>query len=405
LVEFDYTALSGAGQTVRGTVRAAARADAIEQLLTQGRYVTRIEPRSVAGHAAGSAGRRRGKAVVPRQRLALLRQLSVGLSAGLPLVQALAVVKDQAEHAGVAELTGDLVERVTRGDALSEAMAAHPGVFSAMQISMTRAGETAGALDQMMGSLSDFAERDLELREKLRAAAMYPMMVVGLGVVSIAVIVLFILPRIMVVVAETGGDLPWPTRVVMAVTEGLRTPGGAVAAALLAVGAVALWRWTRTEEGRLAVDGLKLRLPVVGTAVRRVAVSRFARTLGTLAGAGIQIVPAMRIVRDTLGNEVLARHLDTAADGVERGQSIADELRSSGQFPQLLIQVIAMGERTGRLDSLLMQTADSYDKETASALDKMMSILPVLIILVLALFVAFILAAALLPIMGMDVGA
>jgi type II secretory pathway component PulF len=113
----------------------------------------------------------------------------------------------------------------------------------------------------------------------------------------------------------------------------------------------------------------------------------------------------MRIVRDTLGNEVLARHLDTAADGVERGQSIADELRSSGQFPQLLIQVIAMGERTGRLDSLLMQTADSYDKETASALDKMMSILPVLIILVLALFVAFILAAALLPIMGMDVGA
>ena len=171
------------------------------------------------------------------------------------------------------------------------------------------------------------------------------------------------------------------------------------------VGGIALWRWSRTEDGRLAVDRFKLRLPVVGTAVQRVAVSRFARTLGTLSAANIPIVESMRIVRDTLGNEAMAREIDTVAEGIVKGQAIADELRATGRFPTLLTQVIAMGERTGKLDSLLMSTADSYDKETAAALGRVMTVVPVVFILVLALFVAFILAAALLPIMGMDLAA
>ena len=152
------------------------------------------------------------------------------------------------------------------------------------------------------------------------------------------------------------------------------------------------------------MDRIKLKLPFIGPALRRVAVSRFARTLGTLAAANIPIVESMRIVRDTLGNEVLARDIDRAAAGIVRGSAIADDLRDTGQFPSLLIQVIAMGERTGRLDELLMDTADSYDKETNAALERVMTVVPVLIILVLALFVAFILAATLLPIMNIDMG-
>ncbi len=181
-------------------------------------------------------------------------------------------------------------ERVTTGEALSAAWAEHPEAFTTMQVSMVRAGETAGALETVMVSLAGFAERDLELREKLRSAAIYPLMVVGLGAVSILVIMLFILPRIMSVVSETGGALPLPTRILMGLTEGLRSPMGIAAGLGLAVAFGLWWRWKRTPAGRLAMDELLLRLPLVGPALRRVAVSRFARTLGTLAAANIPIV-------------------------------------------------------------------------------------------------------------------
>lgn len=401
-----YKAMDRQGRAVAGVISAADRATAVSLLGQRDTFVTDLEPAdgkapakaSGEGFAFGLGGGRVGG----RQRVTLLRQLAVGLSAGLNLVNALEVVGDQAESPAVKGLIRDLVERVTQGDALSEAMSQHPEVFSTMQVSMARAGETAGALDTVMASLASFAERDLELREKLRSAAVYPLMVIGLGVVSILVILLFILPRIMTVVSETGGDLPLPTQILMGMTDALRSPAG-IASGLGVLVAVGLWwRWQNTPEGALAMDRFKLRLPFIGTAIRRVAVSRFARTLGTLAAANIPIVESMRIVRDTLGNEALSREIDTAADGIVRGSAIADELRDTGQFPSLLIQVIAMGERSGRLDELLMNTADSYDKETNAALERVMTVVPILFILVLAAFVAFILAAALLPIMGMD---
>lgn len=400
--DFVYKALTAQGQTIGGVVRAADRSAAVAQLQSRGSFVTDLAVGDAKAARTGHGFSFGGSQLKPRQRVALLRQLAVGLSAGLPLVNALQVVSEQAENTAAKTLVEDLVTRVTAGEALSEAMDAHPQAFTIMQISMTRAGETAGALDDIMASLADFAERDQELREKLRSAAIYPLMVMGLGLVSILVIVLFILPRIMTVINETGGRLPLPTRMLMAVTDTLRSPTGIAAAVVMLVGGVALVRWAATPGGRLSLDRLKLRLPVIGTAVRRVAVSRLARTLGTLSGANIPIVESLRIVRDTLGNEALAQHLDTATAGIVRGSAIADELRDTGQFPQLLIQVIAMGERTGRLDSLLMQTADAYDKETATALQRVMSVVPVVFILILAVCVAFILAAALLPILNMD---
>ncbi|MEM9418802.1 MAG: type II secretion system F family protein [Planctomycetota bacterium] len=412
--EFAYKALDRTGKSVAGVVSATDRAAAVALLGERDTFVTDMEENAGGVKRRNSAKtvtqdtgvslRWNSRKVSPRQRLTLLRQLSVGLSAGLTLVNALEVVSDQADSPAVKALVADLIERVTAGDSLSEAEACHPEAFSTMQVSMTRAGEAAGALDSVMASLTAFAERDLELREKLRSAAIYPLMVLGLGFVSILVIMLFILPRIMTVVSESGGDLPLPTRILMGMTDWLRSPTGIGAMMIAVVAAGLWWRWSRTLDGALAMDRFKLKLPFIGTAIRRVSVSRFARTLGTLAAANIPIVESMRIVRDTLGNEALARDIDTAADGIVRGSSIADELRDTGQFPSLLIQVIAMGERTGRLDELLMDTADTYDKETNAALQRVMTIVPVLFILVLALFVAFILAAALLPIMGMDLG-
>ncbi|MEM9752586.1 MAG: type II secretion system F family protein [Planctomycetota bacterium] len=404
--EFAYKALTSQGTASEGRVEAASRAAAVQLLSQRGEFVLEMDEHVVgAAVAHASVGWTLSRSrITPRQRLALLKQLSVALDAGLTLVVALKVVADQADTPSLRALATELIEEVRRGEALSDAMrtAGSGRVFSTMQVSMVRAGETAGALEEVMASLTKFAERDLAVREKLRSAAIYPVLVLALALVSIVIILTFILPSIMSSLEDTGADLPLPTVILMQASDTLRSPWGLVLLAALVGGGIAFWRWRKTAAGRLALDGWKLRLPVLGVALRKVAVARFARVLGTLSAAGIGIVESMRIVRDTLGNEVLAQRIDHAAEEIVRGRSIAEPLGEDGMFPPLLVQVVAMGERTGKLDVLLTQLADTYEQETEVALGRVMSVLPAVLILGLAILVAFILAAALLPIVNMS---
>jgi type II secretory pathway component PulF len=278
--------------------------------------------------------------------------------------------------------------------------AAFPGSFSRLEISMVGVGETAGMLEKVIGHLAEFAERELDVREKIRSAAAYPVFVLVLACVSVVVILAVIVPRVLGALGDVAA-LPWPTVVLMGLSRLLVGWGWLLA--ILAVGGVlALRHWLSRPAGRLAFDRFKLRLPVLGPALRRLAVSRFARTLGTLSGAGIGILEALHVLRDTLGNEALARKVDEVAAGVRRGESIAEPLRQTGEFPPLLIQVIALGERTGRLDELLLRTADGYEKETAAAIQRAMAVLPAAFIVLLAVVVLFVLAAVLLPIVNME---
>lgn len=423
---FVYEAMTTDRRQVRGTVSAPSRPGAISLLASRGEYVTQIDA-SNSETSSDSANpstsfdlngfidrlrNMRGAGIPPRTKVAVFRQIAVTLQAGLPLITALQVVEEQTDHAGVKRLMGDLEKRVQGGEALSDAMAAQvtQGTlgevreFSPLQVSMVRVGETAGVLDEVMGSLAAFAERDLEVREKLRSAMIYPAMVMVMGLLSIVVIMVFVLPKILSEMTDAGPALPLPTRMLMGMSDFLRSPLGWLVGIALVVGVFLFVRWTRTPAGRLQFDTVKLKTPVIGPAIRDVAVARFARTLGTLTGAGIQIVESMRIVRDTLGNEALAVKIDEATKDIVQGQSIAEPLKASGYFPPLLTQIIAMGERTGKLDELLVTAAESYEKETAYTLQRVMSIVPVLIVVALAGAVAFILAAALLPIFTMDFG-
>ena len=404
--EFQYTALNSEGRPVNGRLAADSRETAIAQLATDGRFVTELSAEApdtappVAGGWPGAGGGR----VSARTRAAMLRQLAVGLQAGLPLLAALRVVEEQADQPALARLTADLAEQVQGGESLSDAFASHPATFCSLEVAMARVGETAGLLDEVMGHLADFAERDLAVREQIRSAAAYPLFVLCLALVSIVVIVTFILPRLLETVLDNvdPAALPWPTIVLLGAVDLIASPAGCAAGAGVLLGAWALARWRRRPEGRLMLDGIKLRLPLLGPTLRKIAVARFARTLGTLTRSGIQILEAMRVVRGTMANEVLARQLDDVTAHITQGQSIAEPLRRTGQFPPLLIQVIAMGERTGRLDELLLRTAESYDRETSAALNRLMTILPALFIVALALVVGFILFAVLLPVMTMS---
>ncbi len=399
--EYQYIAIDGSGREVRGAVAAESRSDAIASLAANSVFVTELKDK-VAGEAQPLIawrpwGKRRLRV---RAKAVLFRQLGTALRAGLPLLSALQVVHEQAEGETTRMLLGDLSARVHAGESLSLAMEAHLGDFSRLEVSMIRVGETAGMLDQIMGHLSEFSERDVDVREKIRSAAAYPLFVLTLALISVVIIVTFILPRVLGAVADNVAVLPWPTVVLMRMSD--FASYGWLLLVVLAVGLWAMRRWLAQSEGRRKFDAFKLRIPVLGTALRRIAVARFARTLGTLSRSGIPILEALHVLRDTLGNEALARQIDAVAADITQGQSIAEPLRLTGQFPPLLIQVIAMGERTGRLDELLLEAADAYEKETSAAIQRTMTILPGVFIVLLALVVLFVLSGVLLPIVNMS---
>jgi len=400
--QFTYSALDRKGGMATGGIEAADRAEALAVLAGRDLFVTEIAQQSFAA-SGWLKWAPWGRTVRPRVKAAMMRQLATALEAGLPLLTALRTVQEQAHTPALRELVSDMASRVQHGQSISDAMAAHPRVFSRLEASMTRVGETSGMLDEVMGYLVDFCERDLEVREQVRSAATYPVFVLSLALVSVVIIVTLILPRVVGAVAEGAqpAALPAPTRLLLGLSHLLVSYGWLIALGVIAA-LTALVRWGRTPPGRLALDGLKLRLPLYGTAVRRLAAARLARTLGTLSRSGVNILEALGVLRDTLGNEALAREIDKVAADITQGQSIAEPLRKTGQFPPLLTQVIAMGEKTGRLDELLLRAAQTYEKETASAIQRVMSILPAVLIVLMALVVAFILAAVLLPIIEME---
>lgn len=439
MYRFTYSAIDANGSAQTGTIAARSRHDAIATLADRKLFVTRIEesaeakspsgaasptrtspeshggagrlsaalPGAGAGDAAGAASAGQASGETPIKRISLQamgflwRQIATALEAGLPLLTALQVVREQADRPAIAALAQDLAHRVETGSSFSDALAAHPRQFAPLHVSMVRAGETAGVLDQVMASLADFTDRDLDVRQRVRSAATYPVIVLVLAVLSILVILVFILPRVMSTIGQDPALLPLPTRVLMGVGDVVRGYGWAVALAA-AGGAWGYRRWISTPAGRLAVDRFKLRLPLLGRMLRQVAVARFARALGTLTGSGIQVVEALGVLRDTLGNEALGQAIDQVRASVIQGQPIAQTLSQCGYFPPLFVQVVALGERTGKLPELLLRAADSFDKEVTASIQRTMTVLPALLIMGLALVVGFILAAVLLPIINME---
>ena len=408
LPSFRYSAIDRARRAAGGLLDAPTRGEAIRVLAARSLFVTDIvEESATPGSRARAAG---GDVELPavlkrhvplRVRAAMLRQLATAVEAGLPLLTAIRAIRDQSEHPAALALLSDLGDRVQAGQSLSEAMAAHRRNFTPLHISMARAGETAGVLEQVLASMADFAERELDIREKVRSAAMYPAIVLALTAGSILVILTFILPRILEAVTDATMVLPLPTRILLSLSTLLRGWGWLLLVGLI-VGVWGFRRWLATPDGRLAFDAFKLRIPVLGQTLRKAAVARFARTLGTLSRSGIEILESLRVLRDTLGNEALAREVDGVAAAITQGQPIAEPLGATGQFPAMFIQVTALGERTGRLDEMLLRAADAYDRETAASIQRTMTVLPSIFIVVLSLVVAFILAAVLLPIVQMQ---
>ena len=414
--QFSYKAVDQAGSHVAGVVEAADRRNAVATLAGRGHFVTDLIEKARGRKGATERtsvfelpglprfGRWR---VSSKDVLAMTTQLSTAVRAGLPLLNCLELIRKEQRKPAMQRMFEHLTKSVSSGNSLSEAMGAHKTVFGPLYLSMIRVGETGGILEQTSTQLAMILGREEKVKTNMKTASAYPILVLCLGLVSAAIIVAVILPRILATVDIGMAAMPLPTRILQAVSQSMRALftsfGGWAVLVVLVVGLYMFRRWAKTA-GKLRWDAFKLRIPILGSVLRTIAVGRFARTLGALTQGGVTILESLAVVRDTLGNEVLAREIDNVAEKVKRGESLADPLEQSGYFPSLLVQIVAIGEQTGKLDELLLNAADSFDTDADAAINRFMAIFPALLILVLALVIGFIIAAALLPIVMMSLG-
>jgi type II secretory pathway component PulF len=339
--------------------------------------------------------------------LATTSQLSTALRAGLPLLNGLEIIRDQQHKPAMKQLLVELVHSVSSGQSLSEAMAEHGDTFSPLYLSMVRVGETGGILDETMSRLAEILSRDEKIKTSMKNASAYPVFVLGLGLVSAVIVMTQVLPRVLNTIEGGVAVMPLPTRLLMAVssfsTGIFATLYGWLVITAIVVGLYYLRRWMKSK-GRIKWDAFKLKIPILGSVLKTIAVGRFTRTLGALTKGGVTILEALGVVRDTLGNELLGREIDEVAEKVKTGASLAGPLASSGHFPPLLVQIVSVGEQTGKLDELLLNAADTFDDEADAAINRFVAIFPAVLILLLALVIGFIIAATLMPIVKMQLG-
>lgn len=415
---FRHQSLDASGSTVTGVIAAPDRASAIRQLSSRGQRPLALS--AVEGEAEPSIRTEkasstttpatdfrtllRGRRTLSRSDLAnFIRELATALEAGLPLMQGLRTVRQQATGRAQAMILDRLIEKVEAGQPLHQAMADYGPPFDDMVVGMVRAADASGRMPEVLHQLADLLERGIELRRELIGATIYPLIVATLILASVVVLVTFILPRLMEPLLASGTklELPWPTRVLMGFADFMASWWWALILALIA--AVFGWRmWIANPVNRTLVHRLLLRLPILGTLLRNVAVARFTRTLGTLVSAGLQIIPALRIVRDTLGNLVLMQAIDEVTERVSTGQSLAEPLERCGYFPPILIQIVNIGERSGRLETMLLHAAGAFDRQVNASITVLTKALPPILLVVMAGLAGFVLLGILLPLMQLQ---
>jgi len=411
---FQYQSLTNSGVRQNGVISAPTRAEAVRTLMQRGETATSITTTatstardtsvSVQPTSADSTGSRFGfgRPTLRKTEMAtLIRELATALEAGLPLMQALRTIRRQASGKGAPAILDHLINRVEAGEPLYKAAQDFGRPFDDLIIGMLRASEASGRTHEILHQLADLLERSVELRRELMSAAFYPLLVLGLILISVVILVTVLIPRLMGPLIATGNvSLPMPTRVILGISTFLQNWWFIII--LVIAAAWLLWRaWIAKPQNRLKFDRFKLKIPVVGRLVRDVSVARFTHTLGTLCSAGLPILDALRITRDTLGNKAMMAAIDSVQGQVAEGKPLAEPLERSKLFPPLLVQVVNLGERSGRLESMLMHAATAFDRQVNTSVKLVMKALPPVLIIIMACVAGFVLSAILLPLMEM----
>ena len=399
MATFAYSGRTRAGQTVTGermaeTVDAAVAALRRDQIL-----VTQINP--VKDKAAAKAPRKkRARGVDPKNLAVFVRQFSVMIDAGLPLVQCLEILGTQEEDKNFAGVILATRADVESGASLADAMKKHPKVFDPLFTNMIAAGEAGGILDTILKRLATYIEKAVKLKGQVKSAMIYPIAVVGIATVVVGVILWKVIPTFASLFAGLGADLPLPTRVVIALSNNLVRFGPFLIAGGVAA-SFGLKSYYATPAGRRVVDGIVLKMPILGLLMRKIAVARFCRTLSTLLASGVSILEALDITARTSGNAIVEDAIQTTRKSIERGETIAGPLKETAVFPPMVVQMIGVGEATGALDTMLSKIADFYEEEVDVAVAGLLTLLEPVMIALLGGVVGGIVIAMYMPIFSL----
>ena len=392
MAQFQYRATDAEGKILEGVIDAAERSIAVARLQDRGLIPLKVaEPTAqksgLASISLPSFSFKRG--VRQRDLLIFTHEMSTLLAAGMPLDRSLSILTDLSERPELKAIVADVLQSVQRGKSLAEALGQHPKVFPPIYINMVKAGEIGGVLDHVLGRLTDYLERANELRDEVRSAMVYPLILLFTAFISVTVLLTYVLPKFGAIFAQAGHSLPFTARMLLATSDAMRSYWWA---GLLVAGVVAfgVMHFLRTPGGRLKWDQVKLRIVLIGDLTRKIAVARFARTLGTLLKSGVPMLQALEIVREVAGNLVLSQAIDEVKVGVRGGSGVAQPLNHTGVFPPLALQMISVGEETGKLDEMLIQVADYFDKEVRQSVKRLTSLLEPALLLFGGVVVAFV---------------
>ena len=390
---FSYTARTATGELKSATIEAANKEDVVNQLKRLRMNVVKVEEQSKKAPTTKGS-------ISMRDIVIFTRQFSTMINSGLPLVQALDILSKQSENPVLQAVTRQVVFDVESGHTVADALGKHPNAFTELYVNMVAAGEAGGILDTILLRLATFMEKNDALVRKVKGALIYPGVISGVAGSAISVLLLFVIPTFQRMFASVGLALPLPTRIVIAMSEFLQGFWWAII-----IGAVVAFRsfksYYATSNGQLVIDRLLLKAPVLGDVLRKSAVSRFTRTLGTLISSGVSILDGLEITAKTAGNRVVSDAIMASRASIAGGDTISAPLAKSGVFPPMVISMIAVGEQTGGLDEMLGKIADFYDEEVDAAVGGLLALMEPMMIVFLGVVVGGMVVAMYLPIFDM----
>jgi general secretion pathway protein F len=398
MAEFRYVARQSSGQQVTGMIEAGNERDVLAQLSERMLFPVRVEEAVSRG-----LQRRWGTGVRSRHLAAMYGQLSDLLRSGVPLLRALEILEKQSSRPALSEVLRSVREHVAEGSGLAEAMERHPRVFNDLAVSMVRAGQEGGFLEDVLLRIARFTEQQEDLRSRVVGATAYPAFLLVFGTILVTALVIFFVPRFEEFFERLreNGELPVLTEGLLGLSEFLGTNWYWVGGMVILTGA-ALWSFRDSPRGRHLIDGWKLRLPGAGTIYRNLAIARFCRILGTLLHNGVPILQSLRIGKDSTGNRVLSDAIGASAENISTGESLSTPLRRSGHFPTDVVEMISVGEESNNLEEVLINIADATERRTTRNLELLVRLLEPVLLLVMAVVVLLVILALLLPMFKMS---
>ena len=401
-MEFLYTATNREGKTVHGTLEATDKATALKSLRHQG-----MRPLALKLVSKKSKTKRRfgfGKRVSLKELVVFTRQLSTMISAGVPINRSLSTLQNQADGVYFKQVIAGVSKSVQAGNPLGDSFAKYPDVFSEVYINMVKAGEAGGILDEILKRLAAQVEKESSMKKKIKSAMTYPVVILTITVIGFFGIMIFIIPKIAVILKDLGGEkaqLPIYTRAMLGTSDFLRH-NAILIFLIIALISYVVRKYIHTAHGKYQLHALLLRLPVVSTVITKVAVARFARTFASLMSAGVGVLEALEVTGGAIGNKVIEAELREAAKQVKNGKQLSEPIGESKHFPPIVAQMLAVGEETGKIDVILLKVADFYEEEVDALVDALSSLIEPLMIIVLGAIVGLIAASVMGPIANLS---